>query len=88
MDGAYLAGAKLRGERPMLQIGGLGSRNAYLVAYLTDAGIQIKAGCFFGSLDEFAEAVKKEHDNNNHGREYAAAIEMIKTHAEIWGEKK
>ena len=89
LDGAYLAranldGKKLIGERPILQIGGLGSRNAYLVSYNTEDGIKIKAGCFFGTLEEFENSVKEKHGDNQFGKEYAAAILMIKSHAEIW----
>ena len=89
LAGAYLAranldGKKLIGERPILQIGGLGSRNAYLVSYNTEDGIKIKAGCFFGTLEEFENSVKEKHGDNQFGKEYAAAILMIKSHAEIW----
>src|SRR3990167_7974172 len=67
LRGAYLRGAivegarKLIGTRPILQIGLLGSRCAYLLAYLTDQGICIRAGCFFGTLEEFRSAVSKTH---------------------------
>ena len=88
LPSTYMQGTKLIGERPVLQIGGIGSRNAYLISYMTDEGIKIKAGCFSGSLAEFAAAVKKEHGNSNHGKEYAAAITMIKAHAKIWKPKK
>ena len=89
LSGAYLRGADLRGaelvgERPVLQIGPIGSRADYLVAYLTDAGIMISAGCFFGTLDEFRAASDKTHGDSTHGREYAAAIQLIETHAKLW----
>ena len=82
--GANLCGAKLVGERPVLQIGPIGSRADYLVAYLTDAGIMIRAGCFFGALDEFRAACVETHGDGTHGREYAAAIQMIEAHASLW----
>jgi Pentapeptide repeats (8 copies) len=82
--GAYLSGAKLVGTRPILQIGPLGSRADYLVAYFTDTGVRIRAGCFFGSLEEFSAAVVKTHGESDYGREYAAAISMIEAHAAIW----
>jgi len=84
LDGANLTGAKLVGERPIVQIGPIGSRCAYLVAYMTDGGTKVRAGCFFGSLDEFRSAVVKTHGGNAHGREYAAAILMIEAHVSIW----
>ncbi len=86
---ANLAGAKLgddilTGDRPIFQIGPIGSRGAYLVSYLTDKGVKIKAGCFYGSLDEFVSAVLKEHGDSVHGKEYLAAIQMIETHVQLW----
>ena len=84
LRGAYLRGAKLVGDRPVLMIGPVGSRSDYLTAYVTDAGVRVRAGCFFGSLDAFRAAVAKTHGDSNHGREYAAAISLIETHAAIW----
>jgi len=97
--GAYLRGADLRGadlrgakigdstlacERPVFQIGPIGSRDDYLVSYITEAGVMIRAGCFFGTLDAFRAAVAKTHGDTAHGREYAAAIVMIEAHAALW----
>jgi hypothetical protein len=84
LAGASLAGAALLGKRPILQIGPIGSRCAYLVAYITDAGVRLRAGCFSGSLDEFRAACATTHGDSDHGREYAAAISMIDAHAAIW----
>ena len=84
LDGAYLDGANLIGERPIFQIGPIGSRCAYLVSYMTDQGIKVRAGCFFGSLDEFISAVLETHGINEHRLEYDAAVQMIKSHAAIW----
>jgi hypothetical protein len=84
LDGANLGGAKLIGKRPIIQIGPIGSRSSYVVAYLTDAGVRVRAGCFFGSLDKFRAAVIKTHGESIHAREYAAAIALIEMHAECW----
>ena len=84
LTGANLAGANLVGNRPILQIGPIGSRCAYLVSYITDAGIKVRAGCFFGSIEEFEAACAKTHGDNDHGKEYAAAVAMIRAHAAIW----
>jgi hypothetical protein len=84
LDGANLGGAKLIGKRPIIQIGPIGSRSSYVVAYLTDAGVRVRAGCFFGSLDELRAAVIKTHGESIHAREYAAAIALIEMHAECW----
>jgi len=82
---ANLAGAKLIGERPVFQIGPIGSRCSYFVAYLTDAGVKVKAGCFTGTLDEFRVKLQDTHDDNNHAEEYRAALTLIECHAKLWG---
>ncbi len=99
LSGAYLGGAYLRnadlsgadgknlalvGSRPVFMLGPIGSRCDYLTAYLTDAGVHVRAGCFFDTLEAFRAAVVAEHADNNHGREYMAAIAMIEAHAAIW----
>ena len=99
LRGADLRGADLRGanlsdadgknltlvgSRPVFMLGPIGSRCDYLTAYLTDAGVHVRAGCFFDTLEAFRAAVVAEHSDNNHGREYMAAIAMIEAHADIW----
>ena len=92
LAGAYLVGAylvgeeKLKGKRPVFQIGPIGSRCAYLVAYITDRGLRIRAGCFFGSVSKFKEMLKNTHGDNEHAQEYKAALTLINKHAKIWGE--
>lgn len=84
LAGAYLDGAKLIGERPIFMIGPIGSRCAYFTSHNTDKGILLRAGCFFGTVDEFTEKLSKEHQDNDHSKEYLAALELIKCHASIW----
>ena len=84
LRGAYLGNQTLAGDRPILQIGPVGSRSDYLVAYMTAEGVYVQAGCFFGALDGFRAAVSKTHGDSAHGREYRAAIAMIEAHAAIW----
>ena len=87
---ADLRGAKITdtalliGARPVLIVGPMGSRNDYLTAYLTSAGVMVRAGCFFDSIEAFREAAESEHGENKHGREYRAAIALIEAHASIW----
>ena len=84
LDGANLDGANLAGGRPIFQIGPIGSRSAYLVAYMTDKGVILKAGCFTGSVKEFEAKLEAEHGDNEHAQEYRAALELIAVHAELW----
>ena len=98
LRGAHLIGADLRGarlsgddlkptlvgDRPYLSIGPIGSEHGTLDVYLTDAGVYLRRGCWFGSIDEFEAAVTDKHGSNDHGQEYRAAIEMARAHATIW----
>ena len=89
LSGADLSGAdgknlSLVGSRPVFMLGPIGSLCDYLTAYLTDAGVHVRAGCFFDTIEAFRAAVVAEHADNNHGREYMAAIAMIEAHAAIW----
>ena len=86
--GANLSGFLLVGDRPIFQIGPIGSRCDYLTGYLTDNGVMIQAGCFFGTLNEFNDKLSETHGNNIHGAEYRAAIELIRVHAEMWTPKE
>ena len=99
LTGAYLCDANLRGaylgekikmvgDRPMLQISPIGSRSDTLHIYLTDAGMHIRAGCFFGPREKFVEALTKEHGENIHGVEYRAALALADAHAELWTPKQ
>jgi uncharacterized protein YjbI with pentapeptide repeats len=84
LDGAYLAGALLVGERPIFQIGPIGSRCAYFTAYLTSEGVKLRTGCFFGTVDEFTAKLSEEHGDNIHAKEYRAVLDLIHCHAGLW----
>ena len=84
LDANLRGGEKLIGERPVFVIGPIGSRCDYLTAYLTDKGIRIRAGCFFGDVDTFRSKLESTHGDTNHAAEYRAALALIEKHAEIW----
>jgi len=98
LSGAYLRGANLRGAylrdgvrligaRPVVQVGPIGSRSDWLIAYLTDGGIRIDAGCQRQiTRDEFEARVSDTHGDNQHAREYRAALAYIDAHAAIWSD--
>ena len=84
LAGAKLAGAKLKdgsvvlgSNRAMLCIGQLGSRNSYLAAFLTDKGVRLQTGCFFGSMEYFEEKLQEVHGNDQYAAEYRAALTFI-----------
>jgi hypothetical protein len=91
LAGASLDGAKLRdgallvGSRPIIQIGPIGSRSGYLVAYLTDQGLRLDAGCQRQiTRAVFEQRLQDTHGENEHAQEYRAALAFIDAHAAIW----
>ena len=87
---AYLKNnEKLVGERPILQVGPIGSRCAYFVAYITDQGLRFDAGCQQQITREvFEDRLTQMHGENEHAKEYRAALALIDAHAEIWAPKE
>ena len=85
LDGAYLDGEKkLIGKRPVFTVGPIGSRSDFFTAYITDKGLFLRAGCFFGAEIEFTTKLGKEHGENEHAQEYMAALELVRCHARLW----
>ena len=94
LSGANLRGAnlsgdeKLIGERPVFILGPIGSRCDYFTAYITDKGLRLRAGCFFGDRDEFVKKLNGEHGDNSHGQEYRAALALVDVHVLLWTPKE
>lgn len=90
LDGAYLRGAdlggdkRLIGDRPVFAVGPIGSRSDFFTAYITDKGLYLRAGCFFGTVIEFTSKLSETHGTNEHAQEYAAALALIQCHARLW----
>jgi hypothetical protein len=98
LRGANLSGANLRGAqiaenlklintRPILTIGPIGSRNDIFFAYMTDGGLYVRAGCFFGTDVKFESAVVNTHGDGVHAKEYGAALALARVHYEIWSKE-
>ena len=84
LSGAMVNGLRLAGDRPVIQIGPIGSESRTISVWLTEGGIRVQAGCFFGSRDEFEAQVMETHGDGIHGREYRACLPLIDMHAELW----
>jgi hypothetical protein len=94
LSGANLSGADLYrangqklivvGNRPVFWLGPIGREERTITAWRTDAGVYVRAGCFWDTLDKFKAAITETHGDNKHGREYAAAVVMIEAHFEVW----
>ena len=89
LRGAYLdGGEKLIGERPVFMTGPIGSRCDYLIAYITDKGVRLLTGCFFGDVETFRSKLESTHADNDYAAEYRAALALLEKHAEIWTPKE
>ena len=51
-------------------------RKAYFFA--AEEGWFVRAGCWFGTFEEFAKRVKEVHDGTKHERDYLAALDLAK----------
>ena len=89
LAGAYLdGGVTLVGDRPIFQVGPIGSRCAFFTAYITSDGLRFDAGCQRQITREtFEERLTENHGDNEHAKEYRAALALIDIHAEIWTPK-
>ena len=91
--GADLRGAKIEkdnelvGERPFFTIGPIGSRLDVLLAFSTQKGLRIRAGCFFGDKESFLKTLEDSHGDNTHGREYKSALVLIEAHFSLWNKE-
>ena len=56
----------------------IGSESRKTYFFKSDEGYHVRAGCFFGTFDEFAKRVKKVHCGTKYEKEYLAAIELAK----------
>ena len=79
LAGAIVAdGYAIIGRRPVLQIGPIGSRLGVLVAFRTDKGLMLRAGCFIGTAEQFTDAVRETHEDGTHAADYMAALDFIR----------
>ena len=86
LDGANLDGANLDGASlaKILNIGPIGSRNAYLIAWLMEDGARrYSTGCQV-QIEEgaFLARVQKIHGDNAHAKAYRAAVEFARALAD------
>ena len=66
-NGTYFACDRIGSERRKTYFFIDGDRNMF-----------VRAGCFFGTMDEFAERVKKVHAGTRYEKEYLVAVDLAK----------
>ena len=55
-----------------------------MAAFLTEKGVYLRAGCFFGTVEQFREKLTDEHGDNVHAVEYRAALVLVEAHYNAW----
>ena len=95
LSGSNLSGSNLRdglkliGNRPVFQIGPIGSRQDFFTAYITNNGLLFDADCQRQiTRERFEQRLAETHGDNMHAREYRAALALIDLHAELWTPKE
>jgi len=97
LGGAYLGGAtapngrRCLGERPYAEVGPIGSRSDRLVVWLTEGQVYVVAGCWHSGdaedgLTALAQRVSEVHGDSEHGVQYLAAIDYLRTHVALWAD--
>lgn len=67
-------------------VGPIGSRNDSTTFYRNiDGQIDVKCGCFNGSMEQFLEKVTRTHGNNHHASAYKAVAQVAKMQIEANG---
>ena len=67
------------GRHALYTVTNIGSRNSTTTFFnCKDGNIGVSCGCFRGSIDEFAQAVKKTHGDNKFAKQYEVAIQLAK----------
>ena len=97
LGGAYLRGAtapngrRCVGRRPYAEVGPIGSRSDRLVVWLTEGHIYVVAGCWHSGdaedgLTALEARVSAVHGDSEHGVQYLAAIDYLRTHVALWAD--
>lgn len=82
--GALMTSALLEKQSDLLIIRDVGSERGTLLIYRTESGVEAVRGCFRGSLEEFAAAVRTTHGTDSqYAKEYMAIIELAKVRMEV-----
>ena len=56
----------------------IGSKKRKTYFFKADEGYFVRAGCFFGTFEQFIERVKEVHSGTRYEKEYLAAVELAK----------
>ena len=69
--------------------GPIGSRDGYVTFYRTkDNTVEVRCGCFSGSLQKFVDRVEETHGGSRYEKEYKLAAELAKVCIRLEGESR
>lgn len=79
-DDAWVSGnAEVFNTRHFFVQGPIGSRDGYVTFYRTkDDTVEVRCGCFSGSLQKFVDRVEETHGGSRYEKEYKLAAELAK----------
>ena len=81
--------AKVFNTRHFFVQGPIGSRDGYVTFYRTkDDTVEVRCGCFSGSLQEFVNQVEETHGGSRYEKEYKLAAELAKECIRLDGESR
>ena len=87
---AWVSGnAEVFNTRHFFVQGPIGSRNGFITFYRTkDDTVEVRCGCFSGSLQEFVNQVEETHGGSRYEKEYKLAAELAKVCIRLEGESR
>lgn len=89
-DNAWVFGnAEVFNTRHFFVQGPIGSRNGFITFYRTkDNTVEVRCGCFSGSLQKFVDRVEETHGGSRYEKEYKLAAELAKVCIRLEGESR
>ena len=87
---AWVSGnAEVFNTRHFFVQGPIGSRDGYVTFYRTkDDTVEVRCGCFSGSLQKFVDRVEETHGGSRYEKEYKLAAELAKVCIRLEGESR
>ena len=88
-DAWFSGNAEVFNTRHFFVQGPIGSRNGFITFYRTkDNTVEVRCGCFSGSLQKFVDRVEETHGGSRYEKEYKLAAELAKVCIRLEGESR
>lgn len=88
-DACVSGNAEVFNTRHFFVQGPIGSRNGFITFYRTkDNTVEVRCGCFSGSLQKFVDRVEETHGGSRYEKEYKLAAELAKVCIRLEGESR